>query len=150
MIHRDRGGVPAGWSQAQQHVTSLSSGRLIGGGLWQASRVELAPDQPQRRFAPCGNQCGTPTNSRKQTRGADEDPLRYAAAKPPRYIITDDIFTQRTFTARISPYARLFAQKESCTDIRKRKWWKNSLFSSAFKAWLVKKKKERNGDIMNH
>ena len=67
MIQQHREGVPAGWSQAQQHMTSLPTGRLIGGRLWQASRVELAPDQPQRSFAPCGNQRRTPTNSRKQT-----------------------------------------------------------------------------------
>ena len=67
MIHRDRGGVLAGWRQAQQHVTSPPSGRPIGGRLWQTSRVELTADQPQRSIAPCGNQRGTPTNSRKQT-----------------------------------------------------------------------------------
>lgn len=54
-------------SRAQQHMTSIPTGHLIGGRPWQASRVELAPDQPRRSFAPCGNQCHTPPNSRKQT-----------------------------------------------------------------------------------
>lgn len=87
MVHPDRGGVLPEWSQAQQHMTSLPKGRLIGGWLWQASRVELAPDQPQRSFAPCGSQRDTPTNSRKQTTESRGAPRRSAAALFPRYII---------------------------------------------------------------
>lgn len=145
MIHRDCRGVLADWSQAQQHVTSLPSGRLIDGWLWQASRVELAADQPQRSFAPCGNQCATPTNSRKQTIGA-VDPLRSAAAKFPRYVIIGDI-THRTFARRVSSYALFFARKQPCRPYRPtEKRWKTADFSVSFSHDLLK----GNWDIVNN
>lgn len=138
MIHQDRGGVLAGWSQAQQHMTSPATARLIGGRLWQASRVELAPDQPRRSFAPCGNQRGTPTNSRKQTTESRAVPPRPAAAHIPTLHYNRWYYSKgllRRASARML-YARNGPARTDANGNNR----KNSLFSTVFfffKSWLI-------------
>lgn len=82
--------------------------------------LSRSPDQPQRSLAPCGNQRGTPTKSRKQTIRRERS---RAAAKFPLYIRIDSpILLKRTF-----------ANRTGWT----RKWSTKRLKLSVHKSWLV-------------